>query len=305
MTTGLAAPPLGRFVLTLALVAMGAGWGLTQPLSKIAVSAGHGAMGLVFWQLVVGAVLLSAINAARGVRLPMGRQSVMLYVFIAVLGTVLPNWGSFTSAYHLPAGVMSIVISAVPMFAFPIALALGTDRFSVIRLTGLLLGLAGVALIALPETSLPDRAMVAFLPLALLAPFCYAVEGNVVGRWGTGGLDALQVLQGASIIGSVIALPLAFGMGQMADPRFAWGLPELAFLTSASIHAIVYSTYVWIVGRAGAVFATQVSYLVTGFGILWAMILLGERYSVYIWVALAAMLLGLTLVRPRPAQEEL
>lgn len=292
-------------MLTVILVVMGAGWGLTQPLTKIAVGGGHGAMGLVFWQLVIGALLLTAINLIRGVGLPMGRGPIGLYVFIALSGTVIPNWGSFTAAYHLPSGVMSIVISAVPMFAFPIALALGADRFSMLRLIGLILGLTGVALIALPESSLPERAMVAFLPLALLAPLCYAIEGNVVGKWGTGGVAPVQVLQGASIVGALIALPLALGMGQMVDPRIVWTASEWAFLASASIHALVYCTYVWMVGRAGAVFAAQVAYLVTGFGIVWAMLLLGERYSIFVWAALGCMALGLTLVQPRAAREEL
>jgi drug/metabolite transporter (DMT)-like permease len=57
------------------------------------------------------------------------------------------------------------------MFAFPIALALGQDRFSIARVVGLGLGLGGVALLVGPEASLPDRAMVAFIPLALIAPF--------------------------------------------------------------------------------------------------------------------------------------
>jgi drug/metabolite transporter (DMT)-like permease len=63
---------------------------------------------------------------------------------------------------------------------------------------------------------------------------------------------------------------------------------------------MVYSAYVWLVGRAGSVFAAQVSYLVTGFGVLWSMALLGERYSGYVWAALALMFAGLALVQPRP-----
>jgi hypothetical protein len=40
--------------------------------------------------------------------------------------------------------------------------------------------------------SLPDRAMITFLPLTLKAPFCYAWERNIVARWGIAGLDALN-----------------------------------------------------------------------------------------------------------------
>ena len=76
--------------------------------------------------------------------------------------------------------------------------------------------------------------------------------------------------------------------------------PDLAIVASSAIHALVYTSYVWMVGRAGAVFAGQVSYLVTGFGVLWAMLVLGERYSGYVWLAMALMFVGLFLVRPRP-----
>ena len=154
-----------------ALLIMGAGWGITSPLSKIAVSTGHQPLGLVFWQMVIGAVLLGAIVFVRGGRLALGRRQITLYLAIAFLGTILPNAASYRAAAHLPAGVMSIVIAMVPMFAFPIALALGQDRFSIARVVGLGLGLGGVALLVGPEASLPDRAMVAFIPLALIAPF--------------------------------------------------------------------------------------------------------------------------------------
>jgi drug/metabolite transporter (DMT)-like permease len=190
------------------------------------------------------------------------------------------------------------------MMAFPIALALGNDRFSWRRLTGLTLGLAGVALIALPEASLPERAMIAFLPLALVAPFCYACEGNIVARWGTGGLDPVAVLFGASVLGTLIALPLALASGQFFIPKAPFILADGTLLLSAIIHVLVYTGYVWLIARAGAVFAGQVSYIVTGSGVLWAMLLLGERYSLWVWLALGIMLLGISQVRPRVAEQK-
>lgn len=291
-------PPL-RAGLQIALLMIGIGWGATQPLAKIAVSGGHGPIGLVFWQLLIGGLLLSLLNALRGRRPRRDARAMRLYVFIALIGTILPNTASYTAAFHLPAGIMSIVIATVPMMALPIALALGTDRLSVARLCGLSLGISGVALIALPGSALPDPAMVAFLPIALVAPLLYAVESNVVDRWGTAGLDPLELLQGASLIGAVIALPLALGTGSFVALDTRWGQEEWALMGLSVIHALVYSGYVWLVGRAGAVFASQVSYLVTGFGVVWAMILLSERYSILVWIAMAVILAGVALVQPR------
>jgi hypothetical protein len=37
--------------------------------------------------------------------------------------------------------------------------------------------------------------------------------------------------------------------------------------------------------------------------VIWAMLLLRENYSLWVWAALAAMAIGLTLVRPRLATQ--
>jgi drug/metabolite transporter (DMT)-like permease len=279
------------------LLLLGLGWGLTQPLTKIAVSTGHGVYGLIFWQLAIAVVVLGPVALWR--RAPLTRAGLVMSLVIALVGTLLPSAASYTAARHLPAGVMSIVLSLVPMLAFPVALMLGTDRFSLLRLAGLAVGLLGVALIALPEASLPDRAMVAALPIALIAPMFYAIEGNAVSRWGAGGLDAISLLFWASLFGAGLALIPIWTTGQWVDPRAGIGRAEQALIVESIIHAFVYSGYVWLVGRAGAVFAAQVSYLVTAFGVIWAMILLGERYSFWVWAAFGVMLVGLTLVSPR------
>ena len=101
------------------------------------------------------------------------------------------------------------------------------------------------------------------------------------------------------LVGSAISLALALGSGQFIDPRGPWGLPDYAFVTSSLMHAVIYTAYIWLVGRAGPVFAAQVAYLVTLFGIFWSVWLLDEAYSKYVWLALSCMLLGIFLVLPR------
>lgn len=291
-----------RLRLTGFLLLLGCGWGLTQPLIKITVTAGYQPFGLIFWQMLIGTVLLGVIRWRHLGRMPFTRRTCAVWLMIATIGTLIPNTTSYQAAFHLPSGIMSIVIATIPMMAFPIALALGNDRFSFRRLGGLTLGLIGVGLIALPDASLPERAMIAFLPLALVAPFCYACEGNIVAKWGTAGLDPFQVLFGASAIGTIIAIPLAIGSGQFFIPTSPFILADFTLALSAVIHVLVYTGYVWLIGRAGAVFAGQVSYFVTGSGVLWAMLLLGESYSLWIWGALVCMAFGLMLVQPRVAE---
>jgi len=289
-----------RLRLTAILVAMGAGWGLSVPLGKLAVSTGHQPFGLIFWEKVIVVTVLGAVCLARGRWPVFGRATLGRYLMVAALGTILPGWAYYYSAQHLPAGVLAILLSTVPMMAFSVALALGNDVFRLIRLGGLVCGMAGIVLLIGPKASLPDPAMAAIIPVAPIAPFCYACEGNALARWGTAGLDPIQLITGASLVGIVVMLPVAVLSGQWIDPLARWGVAEGALLLSALAHAVVYSGYVWMVGRAGSVFAAQVSYLVTGFGVLWSIALLAEVYSGYVWGALGLMMLGLALVQPRP-----
>ncbi len=284
---------------SLILFLLGTGWGLTQPLSKTAVSTGHGHFGLVFWQLAIGAICLSVVGVVTRRRFPGGARALGFCLFIALIGTVIPNAASYMALVHIPAGVQSVLMSLVPMAAFPIAIALRLEGFSLRRAVGLCCGLAGVLILVLPEASLPDPDAMPWIAVTLIAVRLYAFEGNYVARWGTAGLDAVQVLWGASVIGTVVALPLALGSGQFISPLRPLGAPEWALIGSSVIHACVYTGYVWLVGRAGSVFAAQVGYPVTATGVLWAMLILSETYSPYFWAAAALILSGVFLVQPR------
>lgn len=288
----------GRWFFVAVLVWLGVGWGSTHPLGKIATETGHGPFGLIFWQQVVMVLVLGAIALVRRKGMVLTPAALRFYVVVAVLGTIIPNGTFYTAVAHLPSGIMSIIIAMIPMLAFPMALAMGMDRFSALRLVGLALGLAGVAMLALPGVALPDAAMVAWLPVALIGPLFYAVEATYVAHRGTQGMDALQAMLGASLVGLILCVPIMLGLDQGYSP-LPLGRDDAALAVSSALHALLYATYVWLAATAGSVFAAQSSYLVTGAGMLWAMALLGERPSPMVWLALAVMLAGVALVQPR------
>ncbi|MEO1139656.1 MAG: DMT family transporter [Pseudomonadota bacterium] len=284
------------------LFAMGLGWGLTIPLAKIAVSTGHQPMGLIFWQLVVVVLCLGAITLARGRKFVFGRVYMRLFVMVALCGAVLPDIFFYLAAAKLPGGVMSIVTASVAMFSLPIAVLLGNERFEWRRFLGVLIGLSGIILLVGPEASLPTTASAGFVLLALFAPALYATEGNLVAKWGTQGLDPMQVIIGASLVGLVMCLPAAIVTGQWINPLDGFAAPEWALVLGAVLHALIYACYVWMVGRAGSVFTAQTSYMVTAAGVLWSIALLNESYAIWVWLALGTMILGMFLVQPRSAR---
>lgn len=284
------------------LLATGIGWGATQPLGKIAASSGHAPFGLIFWQLVICVLVLGALTLVRGKRLALHPRALRFYLVVAVLGTLVPNFTFYLSVARLPAGIMSIVISAVPLIAFPLSVLLGMDRFGWRRAAGLGLGLTGVCLIAAPGAVLPDPSLAIWVPVALIGPLFYAMEGVFVARNGTEGLDAVQAMFGASVVGLVLCLPISLALGQFYVMRMPPGPTDWALIASSALHALLYATYVWMAARAGAVFASQTSYIVTAAGVIWAMLILNERFPPAVWLAAAVMLGGMFLVQPREKQ---
>ncbi len=298
--------PISRALAVATLVALGATWGLTVPLMRVAVSTGYQPLGILVWQNAIMAALL--LLFLRGMRLPLAveRRNLGLYAVVGCFGALLPGYFSFLTAAWLPGGVRAVIIAAVPLFALPMAIALGSERPDARRALGVALGAGAIAMIALPngwtggETGGGTGAIATgAVLLALIAPFSYAVEANYLAWRGSHGLHPFQLLFGTSILLLAICLPLAEVTGQHPPRGWPFGAAEWAVVISGVLNALAYSGYVWLIGQAGSVFASQVGYLVTGFGVLWSMALLGERYGPGLWLALVLMLAGVALVQPR------
>lgn len=287
-------------LLAAALVLFGAAWGLGQPLNKIAVAGGYRPWGIIFWQSLVVLLLLGAFNAVRGRGLPRGAVQWRVCVMVALLGTLLPHWATYSAVAHLPAGVMALILAAIPILSLPIAVALGQDGFTARRISGLLAGFAGAGCLIAARSGFGGDSPLWFVVLGAVAPLCYALNGNLLTRFGRAGLDPLQLFMGAMLLVLPAAGCLALSTGQFIAPRWPPSSADLALCAVAAIHACVYTGFLWLLGRAGAVFAAQVAYLVTGFGMVWSMLILRETYAGWVWLAFLAMLLGIFLVQPRP-----
>lgn len=284
------------------VIVFGIAWGATIPLLKIAVSTGHHPLGLLFWQLVIGALALGAYLLIRGQWPVLDARKLLYYLIIALIGTIIPGGIYYIAANHLPGGVLAILIATVPMFTLAVALGLRLEQPSLIRLTGVLAGFAAMAMLALPDSSLPEPGQVFFVGLVLISSFSYASEANYVALCTPSHTDPVSTLFFASVIGLLIIAPATLATGTFIDPRIPWGNPEYALIASSLIHAFTYCAYIWLVGYAGPVFSVQIAYPVTLSGIFFSMLILNETYSGWIWAALITVITGLALVQPRTAE---
>ncbi len=294
-----------QFGVILILVVMGIVWGATIPLTKVVVSTGYQPLGLIFWQLVFSVIVLAPIALVR--RLVFGRgqqstltsQTLVYFLVIIFLGTLIPNSFSYFSVAQLPAGVMSIVIASVPMFTLIIALALGIEKPVMVRIIGVVASAVAVVLLIGPRTSLPEPEKAIYVVVALVAPISYGFEASYIALRAPKHLDPVGTLLGASVMGVFIAGPLAYFSGAWIDLNIEWQAPEWALLASSIMHVFAYTSYIWLVGVAGVVFSSQIAYVVTIAGVMISAVALNETYSTWVWAALALMLVGMALVQPR------
>ncbi|MGI9353034.1 MAG: DMT family transporter [Rhizobiaceae bacterium] len=285
-------------VAWITMLVIGTFWGGTIPLSKIAVSTGHQPFGLIFWQLVIGVIVLGSVLLWRGWRPEISRELLLYFSVIAICGTLLPNGTSYLAQQHVPAGVMAIAIATVPMFTFAIALSVRLERFDIKRMFGIFIAFAAMIMIVAPETSLPDSSKAIYVFVALVAPFFYGIEANYIATHKPVGVDPVSTLFMASVIGMIIAFPVSVATGQWINPLEPWQAPEWSLIAASIIHAITYCAFIWLVGFGGPVFSVQTAYPVTLSGVFLSILILGEGYSGWIWASLVLVIIGLVLVQP-------
>ena len=295
-----AAPALRPVLTVLALVGVGALWGLGAPLVRIARLDGISALTIVFTQSLIGVAAMAAILTLRGrIRLPRDRDSLALYLTVGLLGIVAPHLAGYWALGHIPAGIHAMLTSLVPMFALALALGLRIERFEPARGLGLALGAGAVALLVLPESALPDAVPVAFVLLSALAPLCYALESAYVAHVSRAQAGAMQALLGGSVVAVLVMAPITLLAGVPLLPNGS-AVAIWAIVAAGLGGTLAYAGYVTLLRSAGSVFATQVAYLVTGWAMLGSFLFLGERHGPLVWLALGVLFSGLFLVQPRP-----
>ena len=288
------APGLGDYAL---LVLLGAIWGLTFILIRMAVSSVP-AVPMVMVRLVLSTVLMAALMWWLGQSLPPRGRVWWFLLLSAVFGNSLPflliAWGE----EHVDGALAAILMSPSPLVAAALAHVLTADeRLDRWKLTGIALGMLGVAVL-MGLDSLGRIGDDWLRQLAVLAGgFCYGLN-IVLTRWLTGG-SAVAIVTALMLISTLLMAPLA-----LLTPG-AWSFSPTAGSLAAIVALATLSTcagtllLVEIVRRQGAAFSGQVNFLVPLFGVLWGMLVLSERPTLRSLIGLVLILAGVAIARRR------
>ncbi len=302
-TVGDANTPLHGFIqwfwAWIVLLVMGVAWGYTVILAKVITAGGGHPFGIAMWTSVLGAGFLLVFNAVRRRPISLRSDLLWLYAVCGLLGVVVPAISFYFAAPHLPAGVLSITVTVGPILTFLFSVFFGLERFASLRVLGVAFGVLAVVLLVVPETSLPDPSAVPWVLLACVPGLCYALENMILTFRLPDGVSPFMITCGNFLVSSAVLMVVVVATDSFLPLAWPWGVVEWSIAGMAAINAVSFGLFIYLITYAGVVFATQVAYLVAISGVAWGIIIFDEKHSAWVWLSLACILTGLTLIRPR------
>jgi drug/metabolite transporter (DMT)-like permease len=266
-------------------------WGASFMLIKIADRELTPAT-LILGRLASATLLLAVIAAVRlGPRETIAhmRGAWRWLVVVGIVNTALPFWLLSWGEKRIDSGLASIIQGAVPIFNALLAFAFFREsRVTGLRLVGLAIGFVGVALLVGAQ---PHGKLLAALAVVAMA-LCYAIGTLIAGRH-LRGTPPLVVALASTTVSTIAVLPA----GVIQAPAHVWhGETIAAILVLGFVGtAIAYLLFFALIQRAGANYATLVTYLVPPIALAYGAIFLNEHFGPTAFVSLALILVGVAL----------
>jgi drug/metabolite transporter (DMT)-like permease len=290
-------PPIAYVLLVTAAVIFGA----IFSVNKLAAAANVPPLTYGFWQSFAAGMLLWAITAFKGEGLARSRARLINYAIMGGLGIGIPISLLTYIAPHLPAGLLTIVLALSPPLTFLLGMLARIERFRFFGLLGLAFGFLGVLVIIGPGMSMSRPGDWRWFLLGLLAPLLFACSNVAAALLRPPRASSLSMASGMLLGSSAVLIPVILLGGQAWLPGNA-GIGVV--LMAVGINAVFYVLFFEIIRIAGPIFFAQFNYLAVLAGVLWSVLLFGERLTIYFLIAMLLMFVGVFLSVLRPAQDD-
>ena len=269
------------------LVLLAALWGGSFLFMRYAAPA-FGALPLMWLRVAIATVCLLPLLVWRGqvgaLRERIGVVTVM-GLFNSAIPFVLIAWATLS----ITAGLASILNATVPIMTALIGAVWLRDRLGAGRVAGLVIGMAGVVLLAADKADFKPGGSGWALLAMVGATLCYGFAANFTKRHLTG-VPPMVNAAGSQIVSAVALTPFALWTWPAQTPApLAWAA---AAVLGVGCTAIAYVLFFRLIERVGASRAVTVTFLVPVFGTLWGALFLGEAVTGSMLLGGAVVLVG-------------
>jgi drug/metabolite transporter (DMT)-like permease len=288
----MSAGDVGRLVLLAAV------WGLAFVFIRVAVMP-LGPVALVELRQVIAGVALALYVRSIGLSLQM-RERWRVYLPIALLNSALPFVLIAAAQRELTASYTVILVSTSPLFAALISAVALNDPLTLRKTGGLVLGIAGVALLIGWNPAALDLPPLWAIAAVLAAALLYAVAG-VYTRIRAQGIPPMATAAASQLASAALVLPFVAVAPPASMPTALEWLNVIALALLSS--ALAFILYFQLIRNVGPVKTLTVNFLTPLFGVGGGALLLGERITPNMLGGAAVIILGTALVlggvRPR------
>ena len=250
---------------------------------------------IVAIRVTVAALALWGFVRVTGRKIPTAPQVWGALLILGVLNNAIPFSLIVQGQTQITSGLASILNATTPLFTILVAGFFLTDeRFSVLRVLGVIVGFSGVILMVGPEALGGLGADFWAQLCALGAALSYGFASVFGRRFRELKVDPVMVATGQVTMSSLFLWPIALWID---GPQDIWGL---SFNAAASMFGLAvlctsfaYILYFRILERAGATNISLVTFLVPISAIILGVLVLGE--SIFIKEIIGMTLIGLGL----------
>lgn len=283
----------------LLLIALSILWGGSFFFIGVAVTA-LPPFTIVAARVVLAMLVLLLVLRGMGIALPQGGSLWLAFLGLGLLNNAIPFTLFVWAQAQVPSGLASILNATTPISTALVAHAFTTDeKLTPGRILGVLLGLAGVAVMLGPDLlgGLGDNLLAQ--GACLLATLSYACAGVYGRRFRRLGVAPMVTAAGQFVVSGALMLPLALLVEQPWRLPFP-GWPVLAALAGLAVlsTALAYVIYFRIMNAAGSN-VNLVTLLVPVSAILLGVLVLGESLLPRHLTGFGVIALGLAAIDGR------
>ena len=246
-------------------------------------------------RVAIASAFLMPIVLLRG-HGPSLRQHWKLSFAVGILNSAIPFACFSFALLSITTGLSSILNATTPLFGAVVAWLWLRDRPTGSRAVGLLIGFAGVALLAWDKASFkPDASgnATGWAVLAcLLATLCYGLAASFTKRH-LSGLPSLVTATGSQLGASIVLVPLAWRFWPAQTVSLHAWLTVIALGVLCS--GVAYILYFRLIERAGPARALSVTFAIPVFALLYGGVLLGEEVTTWMLVCGVVIIVGTSL----------
>ncbi len=273
-------------------------WGIPYLLIRVAVRDLEPGT-LVFLRTAVGGLALVPFAMRRGGLRPVLVRWRPLVAF-AFVEMAIPWLALSDAERHLSSSLTGLLIAAVPLVGVLVAwLTRSGEQFEALQLTGLAVGLAGVAmLVGLDFGQLSAAALAEVLVVVV----CYAVGPVIMARY-LAELPGIPVACSSLLVVGIAYLPYAvLRLPTHVPAQGWWAVAALAVVCTALAFVLFFA----LIAAIGPARATVITYVNPAVAVLCGVVFLSERLTLGIAVGFPLILVGSVLgARKRGADQSI